>query len=168
MDTSRSTGSGIGSLGSHLQELLKTPVVLVPDAGELSRDGGAYLLVVDLAASVSLAGKFSGQTLGPGRYVYAGSARGSGGIRARVSRHMRLDKRQRWHIDQITTGAAAIWAAEFMELGECDLIGILSGAASFSAALPGFGSTDCATCPAHLLRYEPATNLLARTRNRIR
>ena len=43
--------------------------------------------------------------LAPGCYVYAGSARGPGGIRARVRRHLRPDKTPHWHIDQVTAYA---------------------------------------------------------------
>jgi Uri superfamily endonuclease len=41
-------------------------------------------------------------SLVPGRYIYAGSAYGPGGLKARVSRHMRRAKRSQWHIDQLT------------------------------------------------------------------
>ncbi len=70
------------------------------DGDTLAPIPGAYVLVVDLARplALSLPGK-APVTLGPGRYFYAGSAHGTGGIKARGSRHMRKRKALRWHID---------------------------------------------------------------------
>ena len=51
---------------------------------------GAYVLIVELAESieVTLPGKPK-TTLQAGRYLYCGSAKGSGGIRARLSELLR-------------------------------------------------------------------------------
>jgi Uri superfamily endonuclease len=64
---------------------------------------GAYVLIIELTDSVevTLRGK-PRTTLQPGRYLYCGSAKGSGGIRARLSRHMRPGKVIHWHVDLLT------------------------------------------------------------------
>ena len=41
-----------------------------------------------------------------GIYAYVGSSMGSGGIKARVVRHLRRRKKVYWHIDRITTSSA--------------------------------------------------------------
>ena len=110
---------------------------------------GAYLLLVELreVTFVKLPDKPKA-CLTPGRYIYAGSANGPGGLKARVSRHMRRAKRCHWHIDELTeTGdVLGVWA--FPGGVECDLV-------DTNSALPmpvaGFGSTDSKRCPSHLL-----------------
>jgi Uri superfamily endonuclease len=37
-----------------------------------------------------------------GRYLYCGSAKGPGGLKARLSRHTRRGKSVRLHVDQLT------------------------------------------------------------------
>ena len=67
---------------------------------------GAYMLALDLRRPAALhIAKFAGCTLAPGRYLYLGSARGPGGIGARLKRHFRQDKALHWHIDHLTTKA---------------------------------------------------------------
>jgi Uri superfamily endonuclease len=51
--------------------------------------------VVMLSGSLPIA-------LPAGRYLYCGSAKGPGGLKARLSRHMRRGKSVRWHVDQLT------------------------------------------------------------------
>jgi len=109
---------------------------------------GAYLLLIELTkvTDVKLR-KMRSASLVPGRYIYAGSAYGPGGLKARLSRHMRRIKVERWHIDQLTkTGACGAWI--FPGCNECDLV-------ELNSALPvpiiGFGSTDCKRCHSHLL-----------------
>lgn len=76
----------------------------------LSVERGAYALVIDLARPLALEiSRYAGSVLPAGRYVYCGSAYGPGGIRARVSRHCRTDKKLRWHVDHLTrTGTVVV------------------------------------------------------------
>ena len=110
---------------------------------------GAYLLLVELRAVtfVKLPDR-PNVTLVPGRYIYAGSAYGPGGLKARVSRHMRRAKTRRWHIDQLTEPGSVVGAWAFPRGIECDLV-------DMNSALPlpivGFSSTDCKRCRSHLL-----------------
>jgi Uri superfamily endonuclease len=51
-------------------------------------------------AAVMLSGRLT-IALPAGRYLYCGSAKGRGGLKARLSRHMRRGKSVRWHVDQL-------------------------------------------------------------------
>ncbi|MDJ0944186.1 MAG: GIY-YIG nuclease family protein [Kiloniellales bacterium] len=120
---------------------------------------GAYLLVVALDRPLDpvLAGRLGG--LAPGLYAYCGSAYGPGGLGARLARHLRSAKRPRWHIDRLTAAGRVV--AVYAQPGgsECELLGALRTEPETSIPLPGFGSSDCRRCPAHLLRvpgsFEP-------------
>jgi Uri superfamily endonuclease len=115
---------------------------------------GAYVLAVELAAPlpVTLPGKPAAM-LRPGRYLYCGSARGPGGIRARLGRHMRNGKAVRWHIDRLTEAGKVLGAWAFPGGSECELAMALSG---LPVPIPRFGSTDCNRCRSHLLRWPDA------------
>lgn len=88
-----------------------------------------------------------------GRYLYFGSARGPGGIRGRCIRHFRRPKKTHWHVDWLTAKAARMMVAAFPGLGECELVAWTQAAGGTAIAIPvpGFGSTDCRRCAAHLL-----------------
>lgn len=113
---------------------------------------GAYVLALRLAETVSigLPGSVAGQ-LTPGWYLYAGSARGTGGIRARVRRHFQHHKPLHWHIDWLTVRSVEMAALAVADGDECDLVDKLLGGDCFDTALAGFGSTDCRRCMSHLL-----------------
>ena len=87
----------------------------------------------------------------PGWYVYAGNARGRGGIRGRVKRHLRRGKPPHWHVDRLTEAAETMVAIAFAGGDECMLVQALLARPRFHAPVAGFGSTDCRVCPAHLL-----------------
>ena len=121
----------------------------VPD--RITPAAGAYALFVRLERALDIdRGNVKG-TLAPGWYVYAGSARGGGGIRARLTRHFRADKPIRWHVDELTTRADAMAALAIPGGCECAVVERLSRSDRFHSPLRGFGSSDCRTCPAHLL-----------------
>lgn len=119
----------------------------------LDAQKGAYVLLLDLARPSRLEfGPFAGSTLRPGCYAYLGSARGSGGLRARLLRHFRADKKVHWHIDRLTAAGGNMAALAVPAGHECQLLGALLQRPEFEVAAPGFGSTDCRNCPSHLLR----------------
>ncbi len=116
---------------------------------------GAYILLVRLLVPAPLPGRFAGRQpplLAPGVYAYCGSARGPGGLRARLARHLRRDKTKRWHIDWLTTVAEDIAALAIPGGDECALRAALADEPGATHPVPGFGSTDCRMCPSHLLR----------------
>lgn len=118
---------------------------------------GAYVLAIRLAQPlhVFISGRIAG-TLPAGRYLYCGSARGPGGLRARIARHLRRRKTLRWHVDRLTTRGTvfAVWAVPGGD--ECELAGALAG---FPVPIAGFGSSDCAHCASHLFAWPEATDV---------
>jgi len=122
-----------------------------PDIETISADHGAYLLAIDLAHELVLdIAALSPLPLPPGRYIYCGSAYGPGGIRARVRRHLRPDKTVRWHVDRLTLAGSVRQVAALVGGSECALMAGLRARRDISVPLPGFGSSDCRACPAHL------------------
>jgi len=96
--------------------------------------------------------RLNGGFLDGGWLVYAGSARGPGGLQARISRHLRADKPRRWHVDWLTSAPGAkVWACPVPGGDECALLEVAHGLPGAWVPVPHFGSSDCATCPAHLV-----------------
>jgi Uri superfamily endonuclease len=121
-------------------------------SGALPVASGAYALTFRLDAPVTLPiATLKNPTLDAGTYVYAGSAFGPGGIRARVSRHLRTGKKPHWHIDHLSARAVCIDIQAYPGGRECALVADLL-AAGADVPVPGFGSSDCRGCPAHLVR----------------
>lgn len=112
---------------------------------------GAYVLRLDITRPTPLPPRFAG-ILAPGTYLYCGSARGGGGLRARCGRHLAQDKVRRWHVDWLTTAAndRVVWPV--VNGDECALRMTLM-AAGATVPVPGFGSSDCRRCPSHLLHW---------------
>lgn len=117
---------------------------------------GAYALWLRLAAPLAVRVGRGRGTLEAGDYLYCGSANGPGGLRARLARHMRKEKRAQWHVDQLTA-AGEVLGAFIVEGGsECALNAALS---DLPAPLPGFGSSDCPRCVSHLRYFPPRARL---------
>lgn len=57
---------------------------------------GAYLLIIELDRKITIKNRWN---LKAGLYVYVGSA--MSGLIQRISRHMKKDKREHWHIDHL-------------------------------------------------------------------
>lgn len=117
---------------------------------------GSYLLLLRLDAPAEIQiGKLGRHTFPPGRYAYAGSALGSGGVAGRVNRHLRPDKRLHWHIDHLAEHApiVGVGAAYGSDRRECRWIKDLGALRGATIPVAGFGSSDCRSgCPAHLVR----------------
>ncbi len=121
-------------------------------AEPLSREPGAYLLLIELAAPLALEiPRFGAAILPPGRYAYGGSAYGPGGLRARIGRHLRADKTPRWHVDRLTAAGQVVGVRAVPGGRECALLRALLELPGTSVPIPGFGSSDCRACPAHLV-----------------
>jgi len=83
--------------------------------------------------------------LAPGVYVYVGSARGPGGLYARIKRHASKEKRLRWHIDYITTFEGARIISAVFAGTEDDVETVLSEELARLGMVPtveGFGCSD--------------------------
>jgi Uri superfamily endonuclease len=118
---------------------------------------GAYILEFRLSRRLTLeAGRLGTVQLPAGRIRYYGSAYGPGGIRARVARHLdRKRHHQHWHIDTLTARVKVARVIPVTGGNECDLLQRDLATGHWRVAAPGFGSTDCRQCPAHLLREVP-------------
>ena len=122
---------------------------------QLPKNSGAYVLFFNLYESIRLDIATLGFPLAaPGAYAYCGSARGPGGLRARIARHLRADKPLHWHIDRLTATGRPTAIAYTTESSECALLDRLLAGANASVPIPGFGSSDCRRCPSHLARIE--------------
>jgi len=143
----------------------------VPNQGEFLNElddlpiaGGVYALHLYLDRSIRLRVGRSGEfTFPTGYYIYLGSARGPGGIRARLGRHLRGGMAQHWHIDmlrEVTSVAAYYYEIcekknhEPLDL-ECRWSQNLASLPGSWIPAPGFGASDCRSrCPAHLVGFK--------------
>ncbi len=116
---------------------------------------GTYVLFLALDKEREIVvGKLGQFRFPAGVLAYAGSARGPGGLQARLARHCRTPRPVVWHIDALQGVAHPLgaWFAEGTERQEClwaEALGALPGA---STPAPGFGASDC-RCPTHLFHF---------------
>lgn len=108
---------------------------------------GVYVLLLRLETPLKASIGFLGPVELPcGIYAYVGSARGPGGLRARVSRHLGKVKSLKWHIDYVTSSPQAkpeaLVYAETLEDIETPISVRLGESPCFKPSLKGFGSTD--------------------------
>lgn len=117
---------------------------------KILKQSGAYVLLIELdkefSGSVGSLGEIS---LAAGHYFYFGSARGPGGLGSRLKRHVRPDKKIHWHVDHITLAGNVIGILPIAGANECELCKLARNSVKLSVPVPGFGSSDCQSCPAH-------------------
>ena len=121
------------------------------DIDAIPNEPGAYQLVLSLAEEVTLQVGALGTFRFPvGKYIYTGSA--LGGLRRRLARHLRQEKRLRWHIDYLLQHATVEDVRLYPAggLSECALNRRLLALPHVRVIARGFGSSDC-TCPTHLV-----------------
>lgn len=120
----------------------------------LPRSRGLYVLIMEIPREICLSiGSLGIHSFRPGLYVYVGSARGPGGLRARIARHLRKDKKLRWHIDYLTIHPdvhiiAAVYSETEKDLEEA-LANTLLNKEVYAVYIRKFGSTDKKS-PTHL------------------
>ena len=117
--------------------------------------GGVYALILyqphgDLKVRIGALGEV---VFAQGHYCYVGSARG--GIRQRVTRHMRRTfERPHWHVDYLRRHTIPVgflcWVGQ-RRGAECALSRRVAGVAQ--DLVPRFGSSDCA-CHTHLYYFQ--------------
>ena len=125
--------------------------------GDLPVSGGVYALILKCGrdATIRAGSRLSVSVRSGEILVYVGSALGPGGLRARVGRHLRRDKRVRWHIDYLTVNDAisiglVILCPSDTRGGEACIAG--ECASRLIPGPKGFGSSDDPRNPTHLFR----------------
>ncbi|MEJ2012048.1 MAG: GIY-YIG nuclease family protein [Anaerolineales bacterium] len=114
---------------------------------------GTYLLDIQLRRPIILSpGRLGTFEFEAGQYLYIGSARGAGGVRARLRRHQALAKTnvRHWHVDDLLAAGdlRGSWWTNANGANECAWAELLGG---YGAREPvGFGSSDC-RCAGHLV-----------------
>jgi len=115
------------------------------------KDAGLYVLVLGLTKGKKIkAGKLPETYFNPGCYLYVGRAKR--GLKKRLERHLRKDKKLFWHIDYFLRKAEVmdIW----IKLNSFDECRIVSQIRKFlrNSVIPQrkFGASDC-RCSSHLL-----------------
>jgi len=108
---------------------------------------GSYVLLIELPEEQTITiGSLRAIHFHRGYYAYVGSA--MGGFKSRLNRHLKREKRPRWHIDYLLPRGPinGIILCQTQERAECTIAQALSG--QFDC-IPGFGSSDC-RCHSHL------------------
>ena len=134
---------------------------------------GTYAVFLTLSVPARLSiGKLGAFTFPSGEYVYMGSARGPGGLRARLQHHLRPALRPHWHIDYLRTRAVVSRgvyvvqeevSAETVAPLECAWSQALLALPGASVPAAGFGASDCRWgCVAHLIHFSAAGDFEAR------
>lgn len=122
------------------------------DPASLPSAPGSYALEFSLDREIAIRpGKLGEIRLGPGRLRYYGSASGPGGVRSRVARHLRGGTKRHWHVDWLLAHEAVGQVLVDRDATECDLLRRDLSSGRWAVAARGFGSSDCRSCPAHLL-----------------
>ncbi len=132
-----------------------------PDAD--TTPSGTYIIFAYLDHEATLTiGRLGDFSFPAGYYAYVGSARGPGGLRARLARHLRAEKRPRWHVDRLLQVATVveIWQAFSTERLECKWAEALQELPAAAVPVAGFGSSDCG-CRAHLCLFQALPSLEA-------
>ena len=108
---------------------------------------GSYILLLELSEPKKIVVGKRGEIEFPkGNYAYVGSA--LNGLKARILRHLRDEKKLFWHIDYLTkcTNIKEIFYNPTQEKDECKLANLL---ATEFVAIKNFGASDC-RCHSHL------------------
>ena len=120
---------------------------------------GAYVLIIFVPEERCIkVGKLAVHKFKRGYYTYTGSALGKGALSlwGRISRHLKKEKRKRWHIDFLLADEDVKVLSALMipsdEKIECKVNKCLQEKINAKVVIPKFGSSDCKErCKSHLL-----------------
>ncbi|MCD8501033.1 MAG: GIY-YIG nuclease family protein [Bacillaceae bacterium] len=94
-------------------------------------------------------GKLGRFTFPAGTYIYIGSAKRN--IKARISRHLKKEKKQRWHFDYLRPYGEVVKVETFDDtISECKLYEMKMIEVNGRVMAKKFGSSDC-KCLSHLV-----------------
>lgn len=133
---------------------------------DLPTSSGVYILHLNLMHQrVICIGKLGDAQFFPGDYLYVGSARGAGGLRSRVGRHLEGREKRHWHIDWLRP-AVVVGGYYYLETNkklECDWSQVILNLPGCSLPIQGFGASDCRdkkrSCAAHLMFFSEGLNV---------
>ena len=123
------------------------------------RGSGLYQLVIVLKKGRFITVGRRGRFFFPaGYYVYTGS--GQRGLESRIARHLRKQKKMRWHIDYLLQYGQVLEVKRYGDDKECELSRRVEGLPGGRVVVQGFGSSDC-RCRTHLFHFRrnPASDL---------
>jgi Uri superfamily endonuclease len=130
---------------------------------------GTYALIYRCATAVEVVvGKLGPVFLPSGYWIYVGSAFGPGGLRSRLTHHLRVSHHPHWHLDYIKSALNPfeIWTTIDAVKREHDWAKAFSSLKGASRPVYGFGASDCA-CRSHLI-HMPRRPRFADFKQRIR
>lgn len=118
----------------------------------ISLNSGAYILSICISRKIKLSiGKLGTFELAAGKYSYTGSAMKN--LRSRLERHLRKDKKLKWHIDYLLNSEFVeivdIDIFESTEKMECIINKQYHERTNSTFPILKFGSSDCKFCPSH-------------------
>ena len=121
---------------------------------------GTYTIIVDSRSDgYGVFGRLGRARLRRGKYLYTGSALGSGStsLERRLQRHKARSKTRRWHIDYLTSKpscrvSGAVYVVSTRRF-ECKANLSISKELKLRPVLPRIGASDC-DCDGHLLGPE--------------
>ena len=120
-------------------------------------ESGSYILLARLLKDLSIEiGVLGVHYFEAGLYFYCGSARGLGGLKARINHHLRPSKSPSWHFDYLKPNVMieAAWFAITDEPLECCFVHSLSRLPQAEQPVRFFGSRDCRSgCHSHLVMF---------------
>lgn len=130
----------------------------------LTANKGTYLLVLESHKQQAIQiGKYGEMSLKRGIYLYIGSAFGSGGIKARVGRHLADGKSLRWHIDYLrrVSDVCAVYVSYEQRRLEDDWVERFVKSGDYTSPMSGFGASDSSNT-SHLFftRNEPSREIV--------
>jgi len=128
--------------------------------GQLPRRG-VYTLIIRVEEDIRLKiGGLGIRSFPRGFYTYTGSAMGLGAtsLPSRVLRHLRKDKRRRWHIDYLLAHrkvrVCGVVGTPTEERLECEINQSIKLLGRAEIPVMGFGASDCRRgCGSHLLYF---------------
>ena len=151
-DSTEEVSSAGGDRGSALERCSKARIPTAP---------GTYILILEtLGTGFVQIGALGMLWVMPGFYAYVGSARGSGGLAARLAHHRRRSRNPYWHIDYLRHHAALreVWLTRDAAEREHGWAGVLGSSPGASIPLARFGATDC-RCRSHLFHLTDTPRL---------
>ena len=112
-----------------------------------SCEKGGYILLLDLEEESKIRiGRLGDITFDSGYYAYVGSA--MRGLKQRISRHLRQEKKFHWHIDYLLEEANVLNVIACQSGNSIECL-IANEIGKEYKVINGFGSSDC-KCPGHL------------------